>query len=89
MCNGTNRPRIFYPEMTPSSSLLVVSVPVRTRQVIAAQKETLRRAFVQFKQSIKGSGFKMRSLEAVLPYVLINYIVKNARNFVQKETWSC
>ena len=56
VCNGTTRPRIFYAEMTPSSSLSVVSVPVRTRRVLAAQKESLRRALVQFKQSIKGSG---------------------------------
>ena len=47
--------------------------------MLAAQKESLRRALVQFKQSIKGSGFRMRSLEAVLPYASINYIVKNAR----------
>ena len=47
VCNGTTRPRIYYPEMTPSS-LPAVSVPVRTRRVLVVQKESLRRALVQY-----------------------------------------
>ena len=83
VCNGCIRPSLFVPEVTftPPASVPPASVPpapTRTKRVLAAQKESLRRALIQLRLSADGSC-ALRGLDAVLPFHLIDKIVKSCR----------